>query len=214
VEKKMIFILGTGPYAVDIADVAGEIPGIQVAGFVESLDRARCAGLLEGLPVLWVEELPEHTATHQFVCAIGTTQRSGFIRQAEGLGCRFATLVHPSGRVSAKSTLGPGCVLNVGVYLAAHSQLGAHVSVNRAATIGHHTTVGDFCTIGPGANIAGNCELGAGCYIGIGATVIDHVRIGAGTVVGAGAVVTEDLPERVLAVGVPARVIKRDIAGL
>jgi acetyltransferase-like isoleucine patch superfamily enzyme len=35
------------------------------------------------------------------------------------------------------------------------------------------------------------------------------VRIGRGAVIGAGAVVTEDIPEDSIAVGVPAKVIRR-----
>jgi len=38
---------------------------------------------------------------------------------------------------------------------------------------------------------------------------MDGVRIGRDVVVGAGAIVTEDLPDAVIAVGVPARVVKR-----
>jgi maltose O-acetyltransferase len=52
--------------------------------------------------------------------------------------------------------------------------------------------------------------LGADVWLGGGVIVLPGVTIGAGTVVGAGAVVTRDLPERVVAVGSPARVL-RDI---
>jgi serine acetyltransferase len=43
-------------------------------------------------------------------------------------------------------------------------------------------------------------------WIGANATILPGVRIGAGAIVGAGAVVTADLPPRVVALGVPARV--------
>jgi acetyltransferase-like isoleucine patch superfamily enzyme len=46
-------------------------------------------------------------------------------------------------------------------------------------------------------------------WLGTGAKVLDGVRIGRDVVVGAGAVVTEDLPDGVVAVGVPARVVRR-----
>jgi len=49
-------------------------------------------------------------------------------------------------------------------------------------------------------------RIGADCWIGSGAVVMADV--GDGTTVGAGAVVTKDLPPRVVAAGVPARVIK------
>lgn len=48
-----------------------------------------------------------------------------------------------------------------------------------------------------------------GAWIGGGAVVLDGVRIGQGAVVGAGAVVTRDVPPFSVAVGSPARVVKR-----
>jgi serine O-acetyltransferase len=42
--------------------------------------------------------------------------------------------------------------------------------------------------------------------------VLGPIRIGAGTKIGAGSVVVTDLPTHCVAVGVPARIIKRDVA--
>jgi acetyltransferase-like isoleucine patch superfamily enzyme len=50
--------------------------------------------------------------------------------------------------------------------------------------------------------------LGRNVWLGTGAKVLDGVRIGSDVVVGAGAVVTDDLPDRAVATGVPARVIR------
>ena len=44
--------------------------------------------------------------------------------------------------------------------------------------------------------------------MGLGAVVVKHRRIGAHSHVGAGAVVTRDLPDGVIAYGVPARVVR------
>ena len=211
--NKPLLILGTGLFAVEIADVASEIPGVSVVGFVENQDRQRCTQLLDGKPVHWIEDLGERVNSHRFACGLGTTFRSRFTGQIASLGGEFATLVHPTARVSASTSLGPGTILNVGVIIASHTQLGAHVCVNRGATIGHHTRLEDFVTISPGVNLAGSCHLGRAVYLGIGATIVDHITIGAHSVVGAGAVVTTDVPERVLVVGVPAKIVKRDIEG-
>ncbi len=51
--------------------------------------------------------------------------------------------------------------------------------------------------------------IGDGAWIGGGALVLDGVRVGRGAVVGAGAVVTRDVPPFSVAVGSPARVVKR-----
>jgi acetyltransferase-like isoleucine patch superfamily enzyme len=47
----------------------------------------------------------------------------------------------------------------------------------------------------------------------MGAIVIDHITIGSHSVIGAGAVVTTDVPDHVLVVGMPARVVKENIPG-
>lgn len=50
--------------------------------------------------------------------------------------------------------------------------------------------------------------VGENVWLGTGVKVLDGVRIGRDVVVGAGAVVTTDLPEGVIAAGVPARVVR------
>jgi acetyltransferase-like isoleucine patch superfamily enzyme len=49
--------------------------------------------------------------------------------------------------------------------------------------------------------------IGAGAWLGAGAKILDGVSIGDGAVIGAGAVVREAVPDRSIAVGVPARII-------
>lgn len=51
-------------------------------------------------------------------------------------------------------------------------------------------------------------RIGTGSDIGAGATILPGVTIGRDVQVGAGAVVTADLPDRVVAAGVPARVLR------
>lgn len=46
------------------------------------------------------------------------------------------------------------------------------------------------------------------CWIGANVTVLDGVTVGRDSIIGAGAVVARSLPEFVIAVGVPARVVK------
>jgi acetyltransferase-like isoleucine patch superfamily enzyme len=46
-------------------------------------------------------------------------------------------------------------------------------------------------------------------WLGVGVIVLDGVRIGKGAAAGAGSVVTQDIPEETIAVGIPARVVKR-----
>jgi acetyltransferase-like isoleucine patch superfamily enzyme len=52
-------------------------------------------------------------------------------------------------------------------------------------------------------------EIGPGCWLGAKAVVLDGASIGAGSVIGAGAVVSRPIDARTVAVGVPARVVRR-----
>lgn len=51
-------------------------------------------------------------------------------------------------------------------------------------------------------------EIGEGSDIGVGAVILPGVRIGRGVQVGAGAVVTADVPDFMVVVGNPARVLR------
>ena len=52
-------------------------------------------------------------------------------------------------------------------------------------------------------------SIGEGSYIGINAVIVGNVKIGKHCVIGANSVVTEDAPDYCVAVGSPARVIKK-----
>jgi acetyltransferase-like isoleucine patch superfamily enzyme len=57
------------------------------------------------------------------------------------------------------------------------------------------------------ARTSAGVSIGDGAWLGAGAKVLDGVTVGSHAVVGAGAVVREAVPDRAVAVGVPARVV-------
>jgi carbonic anhydrase/acetyltransferase-like protein (isoleucine patch superfamily) len=93
-------------------------------------------------------------------------------------------------RVGKRSNLQDQCVLHV-----TRDRFACHIGDD--VTVGHHATVH-------------GCVVEDGALIGIGAIVLDGARVGAGAMVGAGAVVSPgtQLAPGVLAVGVPARVVR------
>jgi acetyltransferase EpsM len=212
-EAKPVLILGTHLLAEEMADLVSEMPGWRVAGFVENLDRDRCRQSIVGCPVHWIDDVASLTADHFAICGISTTHRISFIEQALAVGLRFATLIHPSARVSSTTTVGEGTFIGAAVQVASHTRLGKHVFVNRGALIGHHTTIENFVTIQPGANVAGACRVRRCAWISMSAVVIDRKTIGSHSIVGAGAVVTQDVPDRVQVLGVPARIVKEGVSG-
>lgn len=211
--KQKLLICGTRTLAEEVADLVSDIEGYEVCGFVENMNRERCAQLLLGLPVIWVDDLPTYAGTHQAVVALGTTFRSRYTAQVSAAGMGFATIIHPTARVAKTAHVAEGAIISAGVIVAAHATIGRHVLLNRGAMIGHHTAIGDHCSIMPGANIAGNARIGPSTYVGMSAIILDNLTIGAHCVVAAGALVTRDLPDRVQAMGFPAKITKENIDG-
>lgn len=75
--------------------------------------------------------------------------------------------------------------------------------------------IGDRCVLGRGSSSIAHTsvEIGAGSWLGYGAVVLPGARIGRNAVIGANAVVTGEIPDFSVAVGVPARVVKRHAVG-
>lgn len=87
--------------------------------------------------------------------------------------------------------------------------------------MGHMSYIGN-ATIGPGVNIGAGTvtcnfdgekkhptEIGAGAFIGSDTMLVAPIKVGEGAHTGAGAVVTKDVPPDTLAVGMPARAIRK-----
>ncbi|MHB0997837.1 MAG: acetyltransferase [Armatimonadota bacterium] len=211
--EKPIVLLGTHWLAEEMFDLITEIPECTVSAFIENMDPERCSLNIEGLPIIWVDDLKNMVNTHQAICALGSTHRDKFIEHVESIGIPFATLTHPSSRVSSRASLGTGCFVSANSIVSTKTEIGDHVFINRGVLVGHHVSVEKYCSIQCGVNIGGLAQIGEGTYIGMSAVILDRVKIGTGCIIGAGSVVTKDLPDNVQVIGVPAKIVKTDVQG-
>jgi acetyltransferase-like isoleucine patch superfamily enzyme len=111
-------------------------------------------------------------------------------------------------------TIGDGTSIAGNVVLSAASsvRIGRKVLFARGAYVSDHIHRYDDTSravLEQGLARVEPVEIGDGAWIGENVVVCPGVRIGTGAVIGANAVVTEDVPDHTLAVGAPARVIRR-----
>jgi maltose O-acetyltransferase len=120
-----------------------------------------------------------------------------------------------------KAQIGRECVIQGPV------TIGGSTMVSHRSEILAQTSIGSNCSIGPGVKFlsmahelgsenlrAGNffskpIRVGDGAWVGAYSVVLGGVTIGKGAVVGAGSLVTKDVPDNHLAMGHPAKVVKK-----
>ena len=120
---------------------------------------------------------------------------------------RFATVVHPSARVSPLAALGRNVLLMAGVVITSDAVIGDHVCVLPNTVIHHGARIGPWSLLGANVTIAGSVRIGENCYVGSGSTLINHVQIGNRAMVGLGSNVIRDVAPGATVAGNPARVL-------
>ena len=151
-----------------------------------------------------------------------TTLRNATI----GNGCAIRQSVIEDAQVDDDADVGPFSHLRSGAHIGAGAHVGNFGEVKNS-TLGVHSKMGHFsylgdATVGENVNIGAGaitCNydgvrknptvIGDGAFIGSDTLLVAPVEIGAGATTGAGAVVTKNVPPDTVAVGLPARVIRR-----
>jgi len=210
--KPRLVILGCGGHGKVVADAAAAT--WDVLGFAdENPDRmgTTITGDLS-VVVVGVDALAGYCREHDaaVVIAVGhNLARKHLFERLSATGLTLATVIHPSAVISATATIGAGTVVFAGTVVNPDTTIGDNVIVNTGATIDHDSKVADHAHLSPGVATGGTVTIGQGTHLGVGVSVRNNTDIGAWSVVGVGAAVVQNLPDNVVAYGVPARVVAK-----
>ncbi len=131
--------------------------------------------------------------------------------------------IDPSFRFNGPGTIfyGEGSIkIGEGSYIGRYSTIatteGAKVTIGKNCSLSHYVMMytgnrvanQDF-SVKPHKNESGDIEIGDDCWIGAFAFIKHGVKIGKNCVIGAHSVVTKDIPDYSIAVGSPAKVVKK-----
>jgi UDP-N-acetylbacillosamine N-acetyltransferase len=211
VELKTVYVYGAGGHGRVVADVlrAARRP---FAGFLDdSACRCRVSNLV--LPVLdavqWMRGIKARDGIGVALGIGDNRAREEVADLCRRSGFEIVTAVHPSAVLSPAARIGVGTVVMPLAVVNADARVGSGVIINTGAVIEHDCVVGDYTHIAPNTVLGGAARVGSFSLLGLGAAVLPGVSVGSRSIIGAGSVVARDIPDDVVAMGVPARVSKR-----
>lgn len=212
--RERIVLVGAGGHARVVAEIIQRVGRFCIAGYTAPAPQAPDSGW--DFPFLGNDEvLPRLREMGISLAALGVggtgdnRPRRELFTQIAALGFSFPPLIHPTAVVASGASLSEGLVVAPAAVVNPGSVVGRNVIINTGAVVEHDTWIGDHVHIAPRAVLCGGVRVGCLAHVGAGAVLIQGVAVGEGAVVGAGAVVIRDVEPWTVAVGNPARVIKR-----
>ncbi|MGH7926841.1 MAG: acetyltransferase [Candidatus Binatia bacterium] len=212
---KDLIILGAGGTGREVSEAIEDINSLgrkwNLLGFLDD-DRQKHGREYNGYPVLGSISTAAEYLTCQFVLVLGNHRDLKLTKRVlDGLSLdrsRFATIVHPTVRLSRYAKLGLGTIVLQNSVVTTNARIGSHVLLLFGSHIGHDCTVEDYAVIAPNAVLAGGVRVREGCYIGANATILQKRTVGPWSCVGMGSAVFSDVRANSTVVGNPARPLR------
>ncbi len=209
--RPRLLVYGAGVHAQVVIETIRRQDQYELTGLLDD-DPAVVGRNVLGIPVLGgVDRAPELRAdgvTHCFVAIGDNHQRRLKAEELVALGFGLATVIDPTAIVLSQVRIGAGALVLGHCHIGVNTALGTGCLVSVSCVIGHDCVVGDYAHLTPGVLLGGNVHIGEQTFLGLGCSVLPGLCIGHRVTVGAGAAVVRDLPDNVVAVGVPARAIR------
>lgn len=211
---KNIVIFGSSGYTKVIIDIIEKVNNYRIVGLIDPYEGKGTN--LFGYTIIGSEEnIEDLRKEYNFDCgiiAIGDNWRRKEVFERvrkRSSSFTFIKAIHPSVQIGKDVTIGEGTVLMAGVIANSATEIGRFCIINTNASLDHDCIMEDFSSLAPNATLGGNIKIGQYSSISLGANIIHEINIGAHSIIGAGTLVNKDIPDLVVAYGVPAKIIRK-----
>lgn len=210
--KKKIILIGGGGHCKVVISILKKLDNFEIIGIV---DNYKSDSFISGIKIIGTDDDLKDiykSSIHNALITVGSikdnTKRYKLFNMAREIGYNFPVIISPEAvvdndvKIDEGTVVMPGCIINI------DSFIGKNCIINTGSIIEHDCKIGNHCHIAPGVHVSGSVEVGELSFIGIGTTIIQGIIIGKNVTIGAGSVVIKDIPDNVIAVGTPAKIIK------
>ncbi|NLO47701.1 MAG: hypothetical protein GX111_05200 [Clostridiales bacterium] len=118
---------------------------------------------------------------------------------------KYATLIHPTAKISKHVTIGEGTVVSYGCILSVNVVLGSQVYLNMRTVIGHDSVIEDFTTCLINCIVAGNVLVKESALLGSNCVIKEKKTIGACSKISMGVTVFFDVDDDVVVMNSPPK---------
>ena len=209
--KKKIILIGGGGHCKVVISILKKLDNFEIAGIV---DNYKSESFISGIKIIGTDDDLKDiykSGIHYALITVGSTKdntkRYRLFNIAREIGYKFPVIISPETIVDKSVKMDEGTVIMPGSIINIDSSIGKNCIINTGAIIEHDCKIGDYCHIAPGVHISGAVNIGELSFIGIGTTIIQGIKIGKNATIGAGSVLIKNLPDNVIAVGNPAKII-------
>ena len=202
--KEHVYVIGAGGHAKVVISTIRSMQLFSIAGILDD-DESRWNREIMNEKILGPIDLLDGLKNPSAILAIGdNATRASIAKRFSRV--KWQVIIHPSAWIDPTVAIGEGTVIFAGSVVQPETIIGKHCIVNTAVSIDHDCYIEDCVHIAPGTNLAGSVNIGKGTFLGTGTRVIPNTSIGQWAYLGAGTVVVKDLPDRIMAFGIPARI--------
>lgn len=214
--KKLVIFGGSG-IGMIAASIACDLGIYEVSGFLNDIiEPGTLIGKYKQFPVIGKTEdylsLLKDDKVVFFVAYVGMQHERDTYLKLESLEIpndRWASLIHPTAIIPKGM-----CSIGKGVLFAPNSQLSPDATIGDNCIllgnsfVGHDSILDRFAHVTTGGIVGGNDYIGKAVHVGSNAVIREKLKIGSFSLIGSGAVVINDVPERAIMIGNPARILK------
>ncbi len=210
--KKKVVLIGGGGHCKVVISILKKLDNFEIAGIV---DNYKSESFISGIKIIGTDDDLRDiykSGIHYTLITVGSikdnTKRYRLFNMAKEIGYKFPVIISLEAIVDESVKIDKGTVIMPGSIINIDSSIGKNCIINTGTIIEHDCKIGDYCHIAPGVHISGAVNIGELSFIGIGATIIQGINIGKNVTVGAGSMVIKDIPDNVIVIGNPAKIIK------
>lgn len=203
-----VIIIGAGGFAKSVVDSIDQ-HSYKLCGFIDDYKTEKTH---LNYPILGskLESIKNPSDFFYFVAIGNNEKRAKWYSELKKYNLQLINVIDNSAIISSYATIGDGCfvgkfaVINNGAYI------GNNCIINTRALIEHGCSISNNVNISTNTVLNGDVKIGDSTFVGSCSVINGQITIGSNVVIGSGSVVIKDIEDNCTAVGVPAKVIKKD----